>query len=72
MKLDPFAKVKKNRSALPALVLGGAGLLALALVAFFWLVGEMERRFNILSAERSRDIKGYNAVALKKERTTIN
>lgn len=41
MDLGPFDKKVKNRSALPALVLGGVGLLALALAAFFWLVGEM-------------------------------
>ena len=35
--------------------------------ALKWLVGEMERRFGVLSAERTRDIKGYNEVALKKE-----
>lgn len=27
----------------------------------------MERRFDVLSAERTRDIKGYNEIALKKE-----
>src|SRR3989338_2873237 len=53
MKLDPFAKVKKNRSALPALVLGGTGLLALVLVAFFWLVGEMEKPQVVLDGEIS-------------------
>jgi len=35
--------------------------------ALKWLVGEMERRFDVLSAERTRDIKGYNAIAFKKE-----
>ncbi|MDO8601344.1 MAG: DNA translocase FtsK, partial [bacterium] len=35
--------------------------------ALKWLVGEMERRFDVLSAERVRDIKGYNEIALKKE-----
>ncbi len=35
--------------------------------ALKWLIGEMERRFNALSAERTRDIKGYNEVAFKKE-----
>jgi len=35
--------------------------------ALKWLIGEMERRFNVLSVERVRDIKGYNEVALKKE-----
>jgi S-DNA-T family DNA segregation ATPase FtsK/SpoIIIE len=35
--------------------------------ALKWLVGEMERRFDVLSAERTRNIKGYNEVAFKKE-----
>ena len=43
MNLDPFDKKVKNRGAFPALVLGGVGLLALTLAAFFWLVGEMEK-----------------------------
>ncbi|MFA6499422.1 MAG: M23 family metallopeptidase [Desulfurivibrionaceae bacterium] len=43
MNLDPFDKKVKNRSAIPALVLGGVGLFALVLAVFFWLVGEMEK-----------------------------
>lgn len=35
--------------------------------ALKWLVGEMEKRFDILSAERTRDIRGYNEMAFKKE-----
>ncbi|MEK9135006.1 MAG: DNA translocase FtsK [Patescibacteria group bacterium] len=35
--------------------------------ALKWLVGEMERRFDVLSGEKTRDIKGYNEVAFKKE-----
>ncbi len=53
MKLDPFTKVKKNRGALPALVLGGAGLLALVVVAFFWLVGEMGKPQVMLNGDSS-------------------
>lgn len=36
-----------------------------AIVALKWLVGEMERRFGVLSQANSRDIKGYNAKASK-------
>lgn len=53
MKLDPFDKVKKNRSALPSLILGGLGLLGLILAAFFWLVGEMENPQVVLNGESS-------------------
>jgi murein DD-endopeptidase MepM/ murein hydrolase activator NlpD len=53
MNLDPFDKKVKNRGALPALVLGGVGLLALALAAFFWLVGEMEKPQVALNGESS-------------------
>ena len=53
MNLDPFDKVKKNRSALPSLILGGAGLLALGLAVFFWLVGEMEKPQVVLNGDSS-------------------
>lgn len=53
MNLDPFDKVAKNRSALPALILGGAGLLVLALAAFFWLGGEMEKPQVVLNGDSS-------------------
>ncbi|HIJ89591.1 MAG: M23 family metallopeptidase [Desulfobulbaceae bacterium] len=53
MNLDPFDKVTKNRSALPTLILMGAGLLALVLVAFFWLVGEMEKPQVVLGGDIS-------------------
>lgn len=51
MNLDPFDKVKKNRSALPTLVLGGAGLFVLALAAFFWLVGETGKPQVVLNGD---------------------
>ena len=53
MNLDPFAKKVKNRGALPALVLGGAGLLALALAVLFWLVGEMEKPQVVINGDSS-------------------
>ena len=33
--------------------------------ALKWLTGEMERRFDVLSEVRARDIKSYNEIALK-------
>ncbi len=33
--------------------------------ALKWLISEMERRFNVLSEEKFRDINGYNEVALR-------
>jgi S-DNA-T family DNA segregation ATPase FtsK/SpoIIIE len=33
--------------------------------ALKWLVGEMERRFDVLSSVKARDIVGYNAIMLK-------
>lgn len=36
-----------------------------AVNAFKWLIQEMEKRFEILAAERSRDIMGYNEAVLK-------
>ncbi|MFH1019797.1 MAG: M23 family metallopeptidase, partial [Pseudomonadota bacterium] len=51
MNLDPFDKVKKNRSALPSLILGVVGVLVLILAAFFWLVGEMEKPQVVLSGD---------------------
>lgn len=33
--------------------------------ALKWLVGEMERRFKVLSSQKTRDIKTFNEVALK-------
>lgn len=53
MDLGPFDKKVKSRGALPALVLGGVGLLALALAAFFWLVGEMGKPQVALDGEIS-------------------
>lgn len=53
MNLDPFAKVVKKSSALPALALGGAGLLVLALAAFFWLAGEMEKPQVLINGDSS-------------------
>jgi len=35
--------------------------------ALRWLTGEMERRFNVLSEVRARNIKSYNEMALKGE-----
>src|SRR3989344_4112087 len=35
--------------------------------ALKWLVGEMERRFDVLSTERTRYIRGYNEIAFRKE-----
>jgi len=34
--------------------------------AFKWLIGEMERRFEVLSQERARDISSYNEIMLKR------
>ena len=53
MNLDPFDKVVKSRRALPSLILGGVVLLALALAAFFWLVGEMEKPQVVLAGDSS-------------------
>jgi S-DNA-T family DNA segregation ATPase FtsK/SpoIIIE len=35
--------------------------------ALRWLISEMERRFDVLSAERARDIGSYNEMVLKNE-----
>ena len=53
MDLGPFDKKVKNRSALPALVLGGVGLLALVFAGFFWLVAEMGKPQVALDGEIS-------------------
>lgn len=42
-----------------------------AINALKWLIQEMERRFEILAAEKSRDIAGYNEAALKNEREPL-
>lgn len=53
MELGPFDKVTKKRSALPVLVLGGVGLLALALAALLWLVGDMEKPQVVFNGDSS-------------------
>src|SRR4030065_1846155 len=53
MNLDPFDKVTKNRRVVPALVLGGAGLLGLALAAVVWLGGEREKPQVVINGESS-------------------
>ena len=53
MKLEPFAKVKKNKSAFPPLILGGAGLLGLVLAIFFWLVGDVGKPQVVIPVESS-------------------
>ncbi len=53
MELGPFDKVAKKRSALPVLVLGGVGLLALALAALLWLVGDMEKPQVVFNGDSS-------------------
>jgi S-DNA-T family DNA segregation ATPase FtsK/SpoIIIE len=35
--------------------------------ALNWLISEMERRFDVLSAERARDVASYNEIVLGKE-----
>ncbi|MBZ1345046.1 MAG: DNA translocase FtsK [Candidatus Nealsonbacteria bacterium] len=35
--------------------------------AFSWLVSEMERRFEILSQSKTKNIRGYNEIAFKEE-----
>jgi len=35
--------------------------------ALKWLISEMERRFDVLSAEKARDIAGYNEIILRNE-----
>lgn len=39
--------------------------------ALRWLVSEMERRFEVLSSVKTRDIRGYNEIALKEEEETL-
>jgi murein DD-endopeptidase MepM/ murein hydrolase activator NlpD len=51
MKLDPFDKAIKNKNVLPSLILVGTGLLALALAAFFWLVGETGKPRVVLNGD---------------------
>ncbi|MHB1015568.1 MAG: M23 family metallopeptidase [Desulfurivibrionaceae bacterium] len=51
MNLEPFAKAKKNKSAFPLLVLGGAGLLGLVLATFFWLAGDMGKPQVVISGD---------------------
>lgn len=38
---------------------------------FKWLIGEMERRFEILSQERARDIAAYNELMLKQSQEPL-
>ncbi|MBA3004102.1 MAG: M23 family metallopeptidase [Desulfurivibrio sp.] len=53
MKLDPFDKVVKKRSAIPSLVLGVAALLGLVMAIFFWLLGEMEKPRVVIAGDIS-------------------
>src|SRR3989344_5493372 len=42
-----------------------------AINAFRWLITEMERRFDVLSRERARDISSYNEVVVKDGREPL-
>ena len=39
--------------------------------ALHWLISEMERRFDVLSAEKARDIGSYNEIVLRNEETPM-
>jgi len=39
--------------------------------ALHWLTSEMERRFDVLSAEKARDIASYNEIVLRNEETPM-